>query len=156
MPEEKKWKHIGDSMAFNKQQFYWMDIPKQIEIEFELINFYKSPVQESRFGARHDFAAYCTKNIPEMGLIEGDIIQVGFSYRTLARAMQVVPLSLKRSISRDMGNDNIFIRFIKKNDMCMQVLDLERRQENPELSKTADELVYGAERDYPERRKQFR
>ena len=152
---EKPWKHIGDSDCFSKLDLWWRRVPLKVEIKIELINFYKSEARSYNDGAYHEFAAYCHEEVPSMGLDKGDYFTITFPYITLYRAIQPLPFYVKKMIKRSsIGNDNIFIRFIKDNKQVMTILEFERRAEDPEMTNKATELLYsGRTDDFPERRK---
>ncbi len=149
-----KWKHIGDTDCFTSLEVWWRRIPPNIEIEVELVNFYKSEPRPYKEGAYHDFAAVAIIDIPEMGVIKGEMFCITFPYVTFYRAIHPLPMSIKRDIRRDMNNDNIYIKFTKKNRENMTIHQMERLKEDPELTIKADELIYDKkENDLPDRRK---
>ena len=147
------WPHIGDSNCWSRLEIRWRRIPCHVEIEVELINFFKSKPKPFKTSAYHDFAAIALKDIPPLGLEKGDIFCLTFPWLTLNNGISPLPIHIRRSIKRDMGNDNIYLKFTKKNREFLIIHKLERREEDPEMTKKDDELVYNFKPDYPSRKK---
>ena len=145
---KETFKHIGDSACFQRQKLYWNIIPLNQEIGIEIINFWKSRVVTPTGGGVYmEFAASFINNLPEPKVESGDILIIHISYRCMVRAVEQLPLYKKKFINRDMGNDNVYIKFIKKNDQAMDILDIEQRKEDQGMTQAASN-IFDNKRDY--------
>ncbi len=144
------WKHIGESICMSKMEIRWGKVPINIKIEVELINFFKSKPIPFKQGAYHDFAAIALKEMHQLGVDKGDIFCLTFPWKTLRNALYSdVSLYIKKTINKSMNNDNVYIKFTKKNKNTLDIHKLERRVEDPEMTKKADELVYNVKDETP-------
>ena len=143
-----KWKHIVDTAAFTSQIIFWTGIPKRIKIKLELINFLKGEVLEYKNSAYQTFTAVLMEDVEGFPIGAGDVFVVHFPYRTLYRAIEPISVSIKKSVNMNMGDDNVYIEFIKTNDMAMDITEFERRGEDIELSGRALK-ARNDKREYP-------
>lgn len=134
--------HIGDTIEFYRVQYYWRQIPNKLEVEIELINFYKSKIIDCNDGAYHIFVAIALQDLKELNLEKGDIFIIHIPYRTFLVGLQSTDIQYRKQISRDMKNDNVRIKFLKSNKRIMDIKYIERIAEDPEMSKRADDLFY--------------
>ncbi len=149
-----EWPHIGDSNCMFHMEVRWGKIPVNVKIEVELINFYKSKPISFKESAYHDFAAIALKDMHEIGVDKGQIFCLTFPWLTFRNALYAdVPLYIKKTINNQMGNDNVYIKFTKNNRTSLTIHKLERKPEDSEMTKKADELVYNIKPDYPQRKK---
>lgn len=135
------FKHIGDSICFQRQRLYWDTLPENIVLEIEIINFFKGKVIEYRNSAYMEFAVIFLHDVENPKVKKGDMLILHFPYRTLFRAIDKLHGSEKRQISREMCNDNVYLKFIKPNKKAMEILGIERLKETPELSLIADKIL---------------
>ena len=146
---KETFKHIGDLACFQRQRLYWDTLPLDKEIEVELINFWDAEVVTTQSGGAYmEFAAYFCEPMEEHKVEKGDIIVLHFAYRSMARALDRIPLYKKKWITRDMGEDNVYIKFIKKNDKSTNILELERRKADQDMSNSS-RTILNKEKDYP-------
>ncbi len=140
--------HLGESKAITRLELRWHNIKSKIPIYIELINFSKSKPRDYKEGAYHDFVAYCPELISAINLDKGDYFIISIPYKTFERALYPLSFTTKKMINNCYhSNDNLLITFVKDNHQRMVIRNIERKVEDPEMSKKADELLYGTEKE---------
>jgi len=143
MKNDIPWTHIGDSLCFKRQAYLWGDIPNGVIIELELVNFFKSEIRRSyKGGAYQDFAAYAINDIDCLGVEKGVVFGIGIPFKTFFKAMDRCNNPIKCHISREIGRDNIYLKFKKKSACSMDILDIDIRKEDDVMTKKASEYIY--------------
>ncbi len=148
--DNKEWVHIGDAPCFLRQKLLWKDLPENVRIDLEIVNFFtKSKVYTCNDGAYQDFVVVFHTRIEEPLIEKEDMVLIGFAYKTLANALYNVPLYQKKHINRSIGEDNVLISFTKTNKKYMRIHNIERRAAAAELTEEANK-IWEDDTDEPE------
>ena len=135
-------KHIGHSLCFKKQTVFWNTIPYKKDMEVELINFWKARVIAPTGGGTYmDFVTLFINGMDNPHIDAGEIVVLHISYRCLEIAIERLPLYKKKFIQKDIGNDNIYMKFVKKNEQVMKIKEFELRKEDSDMNKTASLIL---------------
>jgi hypothetical protein len=142
-----EWQHIGDMGCCQFQRLYWDILPVNIVMEVELVNFYAGHVQMYKNSAYMEFAAIFKSELVEPEVQPEDMVIIHFPYKMMARALFAVPLRYKRWLKRSIGDDNVYLKFVKLNKFSLKIIAMEQRRITDEM-KQKSELVLSYT-DYP-------
>lgn len=148
------FRNLLELTAFSKQKIYWPNLPCNIEMSVELVNFQKTEATIISYnkkyraeGAYYRFFCVFKAELSAPKVLAGDLVEVDFPIRTFIRAIEELPLYRKKWASVDVGNDNAFMKFIKLSRQAMTILEFSRRAESPVLTEKVTWML--RERDYP-------
>ena len=143
MTEDHKF--IGESMAFLKSRFEWNKIPDGQELKFEVVNWVLlKTIRHSDSSSKPTW--YCEfvakLDMEFQGIIKGEMVIFTIPYRTFERGIYPVNLSIKKPISLITNLDNVYFHMIKLGKRNIEIKDIQRREEDVELTKKAAALFY--------------
>ncbi len=139
--------HLGESDVWGKVEFYWDVLPLNESIEFEIVNFWKMRNKRcsQKKGWYCEFVACFVSPILSLKVIKGDLAIINIPYKSFERAIRPLNLQQKKIMKRIIGNDNLYMKIKKINHQGLDVIDLERREEDIKLTEQAGELLYDSE-----------
>jgi len=130
--------------AVTIQKLQWTQIPDNTEIEVEIISplkadqvaFAKSRVRQTNYII---FLTIVERDCEDPKLSKGDYMLLEIPSRTFERAMQLVPLSMKKQLHpQTLKDDNLYIKFKRLKYQTMIITEMERRvikEEHKEYAK---------------------
>lgn len=135
-------KHPSDHVGLF-QQIRWIDLKDGEEYEFELIQYFKPQPYQYKQGGYIAFAAQCKKESKNPEIEKDTILQLHFPLFTLQNAMMMIPPKKRlATVRKNLGENNVFVKFIKHNSKRLQILEWEARENTEELRVQSNELVY--------------
>ena len=110
---------------------YWNELEEGIEYEFEILDYFASPVVKEGQGHYHIFMAIPTKDFPigGMNIKKGDMIELHVSYRTFVKALQKLSAELRTPCLRKfIEGKNVIMRFKKLDVRRLAITHQEPRE----------------------------
>ena len=117
-------------------QFYLNDI-----LEFELVDYFSSPIIREGNGLYHVYYAIAKADNLNLGIIAEDEIELHISYKTYCNALSFLPTQIKTPCLKKFADGkNLFIKISKRNSREIVVHYQEPREPTGQQLKEAESL----------------